>query len=65
MTPLRIFISCVQKELASERAALRDYLTGDALLRRFFTVFLFEDVTAADQRADSLYLNEVEHSDLQ
>ena len=25
MTPLRLFISSVQKELAAERAALRDY----------------------------------------
>ena len=32
MTPLRIFISSAQKELAPERAALRDYLRGDALL---------------------------------
>ena len=31
---LRIFISSVQKEFAKERAALRDYLRGDALLRR-------------------------------
>lgn len=29
MTPLRIFISSVQKEFAEERAALRDYLRGD------------------------------------
>ena len=31
MTPLRIFISSVQKELAREREALRDYLRGDSL----------------------------------
>jgi len=48
MTPIRIFISSVQKEFADERAALRDYLRGDALMRRFFEVFLFEDVPAAD-----------------
>ena len=41
---LRIFISSVQKELADERAVLRDYLRGDALLRRFFEVFLFEEL---------------------
>ena len=41
MTPLRIFISSVQKELAEERAALREYLRGDALLRRFFDVSSF------------------------
>ena len=56
---LRIFISSVQKEFAQERAALRDYLRGDALMRRFFEPFLFEDVPAADRRADEVYLDEV------
>jgi len=32
----RIFISSVQKELATERRALKEYIQGDALLRRFF-----------------------------
>jgi ATP-dependent DNA helicase RecG len=32
--PLRIFVSSVQKELAAERSALRDYLSGDVLMRR-------------------------------
>ena len=54
MKPLRIFLSSVQKEFAEERAALRDYLRGDALMRRCFEVFLFEEVPAADRRADSL-----------
>ena len=40
MNPLRIFISSVQKEFAREREALRDYLRGDPLVRRFFEVFL-------------------------
>ena len=52
----RIFISSVQKELAAERRALKDYIHGDALLRRFFDVFLFEDLPAADRRADEVYL---------
>ncbi len=64
MKPIRIFISSEQKEFASERAALRDYLRGDALMRRFFEVFLFEDVPAADRRADELYLDEAERCDL-
>ena len=50
MKPLRIFISSVQKEFAEERAALRDYLRGDALLRRFFEPFFFEETPAADRR---------------
>ena len=33
---LKIFFSSVQKEFAEERAALRDFLRGGALLRRFF-----------------------------
>ena len=61
---LRIFISSVQKEFAKERAALRDYLRGDALLRRFFEAFLFEEVPAADRRADELYLDEVGRCDV-
>lgn len=56
----RIFISSVQKEFAVERAALRDYLRGDPLFRRFFDVFLFEDLPAADRRADEVYLGEVD-----
>lgn len=64
MKPLRLFISSVQKEFAAERAALRDYLRGDALMRRFFEPFLFEEVPAADRRADEVYLDEVESCDL-
>ncbi len=54
-----IFISSVQKELAEERRAIRDFVRGDALLRRFFDVFLFEDLPASDRRADEVYLDEV------
>ena len=64
MTPLRIFISSVQREFAEERAALREYLRGDPLMRRFFDAFLFEDVPATDRRPDELYLDEVERCDL-
>ena len=64
MIPLRIFISSVQNEFAQEREALRDYLREDALRRRFFDAFLFEDAPASDQRPDELYLDEVERCDL-
>ena len=64
MASIRIFISSVQREFAQEREALRDYLRGDPLMRRFFDVFLFEDVPALDRRPDALYLDEVEQSDL-
>jgi len=56
---LRIFLSSVQKEFAGERTALRDFITRDPMLGRFFEVFLFEDLPAKDQKADSLYLEEV------
>ena len=55
----RIFISSVQKELAQERRAIRDYIRGDALFRRFFDVFLFEDLPASNRRSDEVYLDEV------
>ena len=62
MTSIRIFVSSVQREFADERVALRDYVRGDPLLRRFFDVF--EDVPATDRRPDQLYLEEVERCDL-
>ena len=63
-TRLKIFISSDQKEIAQERNALRDFLRGDPLLRRFFDVFLFEDVPAVDRMADEVYLHEVEECDI-
>ena len=59
-----IFISSVQKELAEERQALKAYVEGDALLSRFFEVFLFEQLPAADRRADQVYLDQVDQCDL-
>lgn len=61
---LRIFISSVQKELAADRRALKDYIHGDPLLRRFFEVFLFEDLPASSRRADAVYLDEVARCDV-
>ena len=56
-----LFISSVQKELAEERRAVKAFVEGDPLLRRYFTVFLFEDLPARDRRADEVYLREVDH----
>lgn len=56
----RIFISSAQKELAAERRALADFIQGDPLLRRYFDVFLFEDLPATDRRANDVYLDEVD-----
>lgn len=60
MTPQSIFLSSVQKELTDERRAVKAFVEGDPLLRRFFTVFLFEDLPARDRRADEVYLAEVD-----
>lgn len=58
----RVSVSSVQKELASERRAVHDFIEGNALLRRFFDVFLFEDLPASGQRPDKLYLAEIDQS---
>jgi ATP-dependent DNA helicase RecG len=55
-----IFVSSVQKELEEERRALKAFVEGDPLLRRYFTAFLFEDLPASDRRADEVYLDEVD-----
>lgn len=55
----KIFISSVQKEFSAERKALKEYIQGDALLSRFFEVFLFEDSPASDRRAKTFFLEEV------
>ncbi len=62
MKPIRLFISSVQRELQAERLAVKEYVQGDALLRRYFDVFLFEDLPAVDRRAGDIYLDEVERS---
>lgn len=56
----RIFVSSVQKELADERRAIRDFVHGNRLLGKHFDVFLFEDLPAKSRRPDDLYLDQVE-----
>jgi ATP-dependent DNA helicase RecG len=65
ITRKRIFISSVQKEFSQVRRDLKAFLLGDAVLRRFVSdVFLFEELPARDQRADTVYLEEVERCDI-
>ena len=59
-TTIGIFVSSVQRELNEERAAIRDYLKTDPLLRIYFKPFLFEDLPALDRQPDEVYLNEVD-----
>ncbi|MBI3615352.1 MAG: DUF4062 domain-containing protein [Candidatus Omnitrophica bacterium] len=64
MSTASIFISSVQKELAEERRAVKAFVEGDPLLRRFFTAFLFEDLPAADARTDAVYLDRVDRAEI-
>ena len=59
-----LFVSSVQKELEQERRAIKDFVQGDALLRRFLDTFLFEDLPASDRKADDVYLEKVERCDV-
>ena len=60
----RSFISSVQSEFATERKLLADYIRKDAILGRFFDVFLFEDVPAQERPASAVYLSEVDECDI-
>ena len=60
----KVFISSVQREFAAERQVLAEYVRKDALLGKFFDVFLFEEEPACDVEARDLYLPEVEKSDI-
>ena len=48
MADIKVFISSVQKEFASERRLLYDYIRTDSLLGRFFVPFIFEDMPASE-----------------
>lgn len=62
---LRVFVSSVQKELAAERRAIKEFITKDPLLSRFIgDVFLFEDIPAGDRKSRDTYLKEVENCDI-
>jgi predicted HTH transcriptional regulator len=60
----KVFISSVQAEFASERQALFDYLTTDALLGRFFEPFIFEKTEAQSTSAQNVYFEQVERCDM-
>ncbi len=55
-----VFVSSVQKELAEERKAIRDFIEGNRLLGRHFDAFIFEDLPAKNRRPDDLYLDKVD-----
>ena len=64
MPKKRIFISSVQKEFAEERKRLFAYLMDDPILSKFFVPFIFEDYPATGRSTSTVYLKEVEKSDI-
>ena len=62
MARLKIFISSVQHEFTEERKALSRHFSTDALLSSFFEAVLFEELPAACQAPDKVYVEEVEQS---
>jgi hypothetical protein len=64
MDSIKIFISSVQKEFASERLRIYDWIRSDALLSQYFTPVLFEKLPAAAQRPSEVYLDEVRESQI-
>lgn len=64
MPAARIFVSSVQKEFADERRAIQAAVEGDAVLGRFFQVFLFEDLPAVDRAVGEVFVAEVDRCDV-
>ena len=60
----KIFISSVQREFAEERKLLAEYIRKDAILGKFFGVFVFEEVPAQERSAADVYLSEVDACDI-
>ena len=61
----QIFVSSVQKEFERERAAIKQMIESDPILRSHFKAFVFEiDAPAADKTTQRVYLNEIEKSDI-
>ncbi|MBU1087906.1 MAG: DUF4062 domain-containing protein [Candidatus Omnitrophica bacterium] len=60
----KIFVSSVQKELKVERRAIKEFISGDALLSEYFDVFLFEDGCAKSKPAECVFFGEVKNCDV-
>ncbi len=60
----KIFISSVQSEFKAERKSLKEYIHNDALLNRFFDVFVFEDLPASERHPNKAYIEQVVKSDI-
>ena len=60
----KIFVSGNQKELRLERFAVKEVVTGNAVLRNLFEVFLFEDLPAKGKSPVRTYLKQVDNSEI-
>jgi len=64
MNRKKVFISSVQSEFELERQMLFEYLNTDALLGIYFEPFIFENIPALNVSPATVFLNEVENSDI-
>ncbi len=60
----KIFVSGVQKELKSERLAIKELVENDILLKEHFSIFLFEKAPAGSKSSKAVYLKEVRNCDV-
>lgn len=60
----KIFVSANQKELGKERLAVGEVIRRNQTLRGYFDVFLFEEVSTKGKSPPSVYLKEVDKSDI-
>lgn len=60
----KIFVSANQKELRSERVAIKDLINDNPTLQQCFDVFLFEDLPAKGKSPVATYLKHVCSSDI-
>jgi ATP-dependent DNA helicase RecG len=64
MPMFTVFISSVQKEFEVQRQALYHHFKADALLSQFFKPVIFEQLPAASQAPNKVYIQEVEQSQI-
>ncbi len=53
---VRLFISRGQREFSAERREVAEYIRQNAVMRRFFEPFLFEELPARDVSSEQAYL---------
>ncbi|MBU1614910.1 hypothetical protein KJ693_06300 [bacterium] len=50
--------------MGKERKAVKELIVENYLLNEYFTVFLFEDLSAKSKSTEEIYLEEVNDSDI-